>query len=159
MLQIVCGFHALPLPERGSELVFQPLEHLQATQYKRPPIAALGFDEKYLDSSENPEVLFDRTLFNFRPFPFVSNTHSTILNFVNCKVDAKLAAAEEALSLSLWTTATVCRVLSVESVSSMVQLSLAVLNHFSMLYFSFHDKQYLFSSCEARVSFSPSYDQ
>nr|XP_004292250.2 PREDICTED: uncharacterized protein LOC101314825 isoform X1 [Fragaria vesca subsp. vesca] len=90
LLQIVCGFHALPLPERGSELVFQPLEHLQATQYKRPPIAALGFDEKYLDSSENPEV------------------------------DAKLAADEEALSLSLWTTATVCRVLSVESILALV---------------------------------------
>ncbi|XP_062021559.1 uncharacterized protein LOC133738123 [Rosa rugosa] len=90
LLQIVCGFHALPLPERGSELVFQPLEHLQAIQYNRPPIAALGFDEKNLDSSEDPGV------------------------------DAKLAASEEALSLSLWTTATICRVLSVESILALV---------------------------------------
>jgi hypothetical protein len=59
LLQIVCGFHALPLPERGSELVFQPLEHLQAIQYRRPPIAALGFDEKNLDPFEDPGVFFD----------------------------------------------------------------------------------------------------
>lgn len=90
LLQIVCGFHALPLPERGSELVFQPLEHLQAIQYRRPPIAALGFDEKNLDPFEDPGV------------------------------DAKLAAAEEGLSLSLWTTATICRVLSVESILALV---------------------------------------
>ncbi|XP_050365548.1 uncharacterized protein LOC126784096 [Argentina anserina] len=90
LLQIVCGFHSLPLPERGSDLAFQPLEHLQAIQYKRPSIAALGFDEKSLESSEDPGV------------------------------DAKLAAAEEALSLSLWTTATICRVLSVESILALL---------------------------------------
>lgn len=32
------------------------------------------------------------------------------------KVNEKLAAAEEALALSIWSTATVCRALSLESV-------------------------------------------
>ncbi|CAB4321710.1 unnamed protein product [Prunus armeniaca] len=86
LLQIVCGFHALPLPQPGSELAFQPLEHLQAIEYRRPPVTALGFDEKSLDSFEDPGV------------------------------NAKLAAAEEAFALSLWTTATICRVLSLESI-------------------------------------------
>ncbi|KAF5459436.1 hypothetical protein F2P56_023381 [Juglans regia] len=36
------------------------------------------------------------------------------------KVNAKLAAAEEALALSIWTTATVCQVLSLESVLTLV---------------------------------------
>ncbi|KAI3921285.1 hypothetical protein MKX01_001422, partial [Papaver californicum] len=67
LLQIICGYHSLPLPPRGSETTFQPLEHLQAIKYRRP-------------------------------------------------VNVKLAAAEEAYGLSIWTTATVCRVLSLESV-------------------------------------------
>ncbi|CAL2280404.1 unnamed protein product [Prunus armeniaca] len=99
LLQIVCGFHALPLPQPGSELAFQPLEHLQAIEYRRPPVTALGFDEKSLDSFEDPGV------------------------------NAKLAAAEEAFALSLWTTATICRVLSLESVSSIVLLK-SILNFF-----------------------------
>ncbi|KAI5315661.1 hypothetical protein L3X38_044837 [Prunus dulcis] len=90
LLQIVCGFHALPLPQPGSELAFQPLEHLQAIEYRRPPVTALGFDEKSLDSFEDPGV------------------------------NAKLAAAEEAFALSLWTTATICRVLSLESILALV---------------------------------------
>lgn len=57
LLQIVCGYHALPLPELGSELVFQPLEHLQAIEYRRPPVAALGLHAKYIDSLEEAEVL------------------------------------------------------------------------------------------------------
>ncbi|KAL6271313.1 hypothetical protein ACE6H2_028224 [Prunus campanulata] len=90
LLQIVCGFHALPLPQPGSELAFQPLEHLQAIEYRRPPVTAFGFDEKSLDSFEDPGV------------------------------NAKLAAAEEAFALSLWTTATICRVLSLESILALV---------------------------------------
>ncbi|XP_050251956.1 uncharacterized protein LOC126698629 isoform X1 [Quercus robur] len=90
LLQIVCGYHALSLPPRGSELLFQPLEHLQAIVYMRPPLAALGFHENNLDSLEVAEV------------------------------DAKLAAAEEAFALSIWTTATICRALSLESVLSLV---------------------------------------
>ncbi|KAM3731209.1 hypothetical protein ACB098_12G145300 [Castanea mollissima] len=85
LLQIVCGYHVLSLPPRGSELLFQPLEHLQAVVYMRPPVAALGFQNN-LDSLEV----------------------------------AELAAAEEALALSIWTTATICRALSLESVLSLV---------------------------------------
>ncbi|XP_048337469.2 uncharacterized protein LOC107405233 isoform X1 [Ziziphus jujuba] len=91
LLQIVCGYHALPLPRQGSELVFQPLEHLQSIEYRRPPISVLGLYAKYSDSFELPE-----------------------------KINARLAAAEEALALSIWTTATICRVLSLESVLALV---------------------------------------
>jgi len=56
LLQIVCGYHALSLPPRGCELLFQPLEHLQAIVYMRPPLAALGFHENNLDSLEVAEV-------------------------------------------------------------------------------------------------------
>lgn len=58
MLQIVCGYHALPLPPRGCEIVFQPLEHLQAIEYIRPPVSALGFSEEYVDLFETSEVFF-----------------------------------------------------------------------------------------------------
>ncbi|KAK1559708.1 hypothetical protein Q3G72_017478 [Acer saccharum] len=90
LVQIVCGYHSLPLPARGSEIVFQPLNHLQAIEYTRPPASALGICQKYLDSFEAAEV------------------------------NAKLAAAEEALALSVWTTATICRFLSIESVLALV---------------------------------------
>ncbi|KAK3405159.1 hypothetical protein EUGRSUZ_K01409 [Eucalyptus grandis] len=86
LLQIVCSYHALPLPPRGGEMVFQPLEHLQAISYRRPPISALGLSKQLLDLLENAEV------------------------------HAKIGFAETALALSLWTTATICRVLSLESV-------------------------------------------
>ncbi|XP_024043810.1 uncharacterized protein LOC18046225 isoform X3 [Citrus clementina] len=90
LLQIVCGYHALPLPAPGSGIVFLPLKHLQAIEYNRPPICALGICEKSLDS------------------------------FKAAEVNAKLAAAEEALALSIWATATICRVLSIESVLALV---------------------------------------
>lgn len=90
LLQIICGYHAMPLPQRGNRIVFQPLDHLQAIEYKRPPTSDLGFCNNYLAS------------------------------FEAAKVNAKLAAAEEALALSIWTTATVCRVLSLENVLALV---------------------------------------
>lgn len=90
LLQIICGYHAMPLPQRGNGIVFQPLDHLQAIEYKRPPTSDLGFCNNYLAS------------------------------FKAAEVNAKLAAAEEALALSIWTTATVCRVLSLENVLALV---------------------------------------
>ncbi|CAJ1898546.1 unnamed protein product [Sphenostylis stenocarpa] len=86
LLQIVCRYHAQPIPPRGSEFVFHPLEHLQAIQYIRHSVAALGIGDDF-NCSE----------------PAQDNT--------------KLAAAEEALSLSVWTMATTCRVLSLDSFS------------------------------------------
>ncbi|KAG5072501.1 hypothetical protein JHK86_007712 [Glycine max] len=85
LLQIVCRYHAEPIPPRGSEFVFHPLEHLQAIQYIRHSVASLGFGDDCSNCSE----------------PALDN--------------AKLAAAEEALSLSVWTMATTCRVLSLDS--------------------------------------------
>lgn len=96
LLQIVCGYHAQPLPPRGSEMIFQPLEHLQPIKYCRLGVAALGLSEKYSNielSGSSAEV---------------------------AEVNAKLAAAEEALALSIWTTASVCRALSLESVLALV---------------------------------------
>ena len=49
LLQIVCAYGSHPIPQRGSEVVFQPLEHLQAIQYKRCSISELGIDESPLD--------------------------------------------------------------------------------------------------------------
>ncbi|PPR92268.1 hypothetical protein GOBAR_AA28401 [Gossypium barbadense] len=86
ILQIVCAYHALSIPPQGKEILFQPLEHLQAIEYVRPPVSAFGLDKSYLSSFEPSEV------------------------------DAKLAAAEEAFALSVWTTATICRVLSLDSI-------------------------------------------
>ncbi|XP_077250909.1 DENN (AEX-3) domain-containing protein isoform X2 [Tasmannia lanceolata] len=92
LLQIVCGYHALPLPPRGGEIIFQPLDHLQPIKYSRPGLSALGLSGSYADielCSSSLEV---------------------------AQVNARLAVAEEAFSLSIWTTATVCRALSLESV-------------------------------------------
>ncbi|KAK9166974.1 hypothetical protein Scep_002165 [Stephania cephalantha] len=91
LLQIVCGYEALPLPSRGSEVIFHPLEHLQAIKYNRPEISALGLCENF------PEMKMQCSL-------------------ETPEVNTRLAAAEQALSLSLWTVATVCRVLSLESI-------------------------------------------
>ncbi|XP_052211443.1 uncharacterized protein LOC127814175 isoform X2 [Diospyros lotus] len=91
MLQIVCGYHAMPIPAWGSEIVFQPLEHLQAIEYGRPQLSALGLSEKFLEQK-------------FQLSPGAA------------EVNLKLAGAEEALALSIWTTATICRVLSLETV-------------------------------------------
>ncbi|XP_026449679.1 uncharacterized protein LOC113349852 isoform X2 [Papaver somniferum] len=90
LLQIICGYHSLPLPPRGSETTFQPLEHLQAIKYRRPAISELGVCE------DCPDIKLQEIL--------------------GGEVNVKLAAAEEAYGLSIWTTATVCRVLSLESV-------------------------------------------
>ncbi|CAH8354626.1 unnamed protein product, partial [Eruca vesicaria subsp. sativa] len=84
-LQLICGYHSLAIPSRGSEVVFQPLEHLQSIQYTRPPVSALGLSEEYICSSDSSGI------------------------------NARLAAAEEAMGLSMWTTATVCRILSLET--------------------------------------------
>ncbi|XP_058095045.1 uncharacterized protein LOC131240674 isoform X2 [Magnolia sinica] len=90
LLQIVCSYHALPLPSRGAEIVFQPLDHLQPIKYTRPGPSVLGLSGSYSE---------------------VSNC-----SLEAAEVNAKLAAAEDALALSIWTTATVCRALSLESV-------------------------------------------
>ncbi|GMH02544.1 hypothetical protein Nepgr_004383 [Nepenthes gracilis] len=94
-LQIVCGYSSQPIPPRGGEIVFQPLEHLQAIQYMRPPVTVLGIDEKLLYQELKDPLK-------------------------SAEVKAKLAAAEEAFALSVWTTATICRVLSLESVLALV---------------------------------------
>ncbi|KAF7818482.1 DENN domain-containing protein 5B [Senna tora] len=90
LLQIVCRYHTLPLPRRGSEIIFHPLDHLQPILYRRPSVVALGFLENCLNC--------------FEP----------------AKVNAKLAAAEEALAFSIWATATICRVLSLESLLALI---------------------------------------
>ncbi|XP_072987918.1 uncharacterized protein [Typha latifolia] len=90
-LQIVCGYHSLPLPPRGGEVVFHPLEHLQPIKYCRPGLSSLDLGST---------------------FPHYNRYCPAEANEVN----ARLAAAEEAFALSIWTIATVCRALSLESV-------------------------------------------
>lgn len=48
-LQIVCGYHALPLPSRGGEIIFHPLDHLQPIKYCRPGMSSLGLDAAFAD--------------------------------------------------------------------------------------------------------------
>ncbi|CAA7390636.1 unnamed protein product [Spirodela intermedia] len=90
-LQIVCRYHSLPVPLRGSEIIFHPLEHLQPFRYNRPGVSALGLSGTYSD---------------------VELSYPSEVDEVN----ARLGAAEEALALSIWTTATICRALSLESI-------------------------------------------
>ncbi|KAL8258999.1 hypothetical protein R6Q59_026952 [Mikania micrantha] len=85
LLQIVCSYHALPVPSYGGQIHFKPLEHLQAIGYCR---TAFAFGE---DADADMSMIPD-------------------------KVKFKLAAIEEAVSLSNWTTTTICRVLSLQNV-------------------------------------------
>ncbi|KAL1550101.1 hypothetical protein AAHA92_18109 [Salvia divinorum] len=95
LLQIVCGYHRLNLPERGSKIIFQPLEHMQPIEFRRFSASDLGFSDKYLD-----KILE------------VSKEDS--------QVKLKLANAEEASSLSLWSISTICRVLSLDSILTLI---------------------------------------
>ncbi|XP_078427691.1 DENN (AEX-3) domain-containing protein isoform X3 [Wolffia australiana] len=95
-LRIACRYHSLPVPPRGSEIIFQPLEHLQPFRYIRPGVAALGLSETY------------------------SNVEISYPSDVN-EVDARLGAEEEALALSLWSTSTICRALSLDSILALFE--------------------------------------
>ncbi|KAM3373771.1 hypothetical protein P3S68_012485 [Capsicum galapagoense] len=95
LLQIVCSYHSLPLPPRGSKIIFQPLEHLQSIEHERISVCELGISEKHLGTSMNdPDDI--------------------------AKVNFHLAAAEEAAGLSIWTTATICRSLSIETILALI---------------------------------------
>ena len=41
LLQIICAYGVMPIPERGSGMVFQPHEHLQSIRYLRPSFSDL----------------------------------------------------------------------------------------------------------------------
>lgn len=74
LLQIVCGYHALPLPSRGSEIIFQPLDHLQPIKYGRPGISALGLGEKCSNikpSGSSAEVAEVRSIVNELDIRFI----------------------------------------------------------------------------------------
>ncbi|KAI3682632.1 hypothetical protein L1987_82739 [Smallanthus sonchifolius] len=85
LLQIVCSYHALPVPSYGGKIHFKPLEHLQAIEYCR---LAFAF-------GEDPDV---------------------DMSMIPDKAKIKLAAIEEAVLLSNWTTITTCRALSLQNV-------------------------------------------
>lgn len=85
LLQIVCSYHALPVPSYGGKVHFKPLDHLQAIEYYR-------------------------TAFSFGEDP------NTDMSMIPDKVKFKLAQIEEAVSLSNWTTITICRALSLQNV-------------------------------------------
>jgi len=50
------------------------------------------------------------------------------------KVNARLAAAEEALALSIWTTATVCHALSLESVCCVTPIFSVIMEGLNAIY-------------------------
>ncbi|CAI0386275.1 unnamed protein product [Linum tenue] len=83
---VLMPYHAMDVPKRGGKIVFQPTDHLPAVEYNRPHVSELAFSRNFEDA----------------------------VNVGN--VNAKLAVTEEAFALSVWTTATLCRVLSLESI-------------------------------------------
>ncbi|CAH9132864.1 unnamed protein product [Cuscuta epithymum] len=95
LLQIVCSYHSLPLPSRGSNIVFHPLEHLPRIKFKRSSISELGVSNEDLAVEKQDLEMI-------------------------AKVDFDLAAAEEAVALSVWTTAATCRALSLETILTLV---------------------------------------
>eukprot|EP00249_Psilotum_nudum_P015701 c25476_g2_i1 orf=164-2608(+) len=94
-LQIVCAYHKLPIPSRGSSISFQPLEGLELVMFNR------------LDVSST--LLGGRTL----------DLKSCRTNLEFAEAQAALVAAEEALAMSVFTVATLCRVLSLENILAM----------------------------------------
>ncbi|CAI9107530.1 OLC1v1006903C1 [Oldenlandia corymbosa var. corymbosa] len=95
LLQIVGNYYSISLPPRGSEIIFQPLEHLQAIHYTRLPLSALQSSGEQSD----PEIQDP------------NKASQVILQF---------AVAEEAAALSLWTTVTLCRMLSLEKILALI---------------------------------------
>lgn len=94
-IKIVRSYKDLPVPARGSEIIFHPLEHLHAIQYRRPAVSDLGLEVGLLDLEfQDPSAL--------------------------AEVSAKLAAAEETAALSIWTIATICRAVSLDNILALV---------------------------------------
>lgn len=97
LLQIICGYHSLPLAPRGTDIAFQPLEHLPPLNYHRPAELAL-------------KLMGGR----------ICQVRSCKTSLEIAETNGALAAAEEALALSIWTVATVCRALSLESLLALL---------------------------------------
>ncbi|GAQ83578.1 DENN domain containing protein [Klebsormidium nitens] len=96
-LRIVCDYHKLEVPPRGGSVVFQLLDHLQPLAYERPAVI---------------------------PASLTGGRH---IDLALCKskvelieAQAALASGEEALAVSVWSVATLCRALSLENVMSML---------------------------------------
>ncbi|KAK1380733.1 UDENN domain-containing protein [Heracleum sosnowskyi] len=95
LIQIVCSFYSMHFPERGGEITFKPLEHLQTVKYRRPSVCALTQAEKHL---------------YYTKWEMLSALEG----------NKRLAAAEEAAALSIWTTAAICRALSLENILTLL---------------------------------------
>lgn len=92
-LRILHEYHKLSIPARGDRLDFQPLEHLQPLRFTR-----YATDSSTLLGGRTIDLKLCRT------------------SLEAVEMHAALNAAEEALALSIWTVATLCRVLSLENV-------------------------------------------
>ncbi|KAH7295774.1 hypothetical protein KP509_27G065400 [Ceratopteris richardii] len=101
LLRILCEYYKLHVPARGSSFVFQPLEHLPPLNFKRLP-------------NETSTLLGGRSI--------DPSNCQTSLEIVEAQ--SALAAAEEAAALSIWSVATLCRVLSLENVLSLFSCAL-----------------------------------
>ncbi|KAH9321085.1 hypothetical protein KI387_015724, partial [Taxus chinensis] len=99
-LLIVCEYYQLPLPTRGSSLVFRPLEHLQPLTFHR-----------YRDT----ELKFPGSSISL-------GSCSTSLEIAEAQ--ATLFAEEEAQALSIWTVATICGALQLESILAIFSAAL-----------------------------------
>ncbi|KAI7734858.1 hypothetical protein M8C21_008796 [Ambrosia artemisiifolia] len=118
LLQIVCGYHALPVPSYGGKIHFKPLDHLQAIEYYRTAFA-FGEDPD-VDMSMIPDKVYlvvDAMLWFTRDDKI---GRSGGVGNKSKQVKFKLAAIEEAVSLSNWTTITICRALSLQNILSLL---------------------------------------
>ncbi|KAL2609523.1 hypothetical protein R1flu_028096 [Riccia fluitans] len=92
-LRLICAYHRTPVPKRGETAVFHPLEHLQPMYFTRPgeiPASVMG------------ARVIDR--------------HACRTSLEVAEAQAAVMAGEEALSISTWSVATVCRALSLDNV-------------------------------------------
>ncbi|XP_028552919.1 uncharacterized protein LOC110106365 isoform X1 [Dendrobium catenatum] len=94
-LQVICEYYQLRSPDRGSTLVFQPLEHLHSLKFHRPGETLLHIAGSIID------------LRSFSSSLEVAEAQSALL------------AEEEATALSVWTVACICGCLRLENVLAM----------------------------------------
>ncbi|KAG0489174.1 hypothetical protein HPP92_007985 [Vanilla planifolia] len=99
-LQIICEYYQLRCPVRGSNLTFQPLEHLHPLTFHRPGETLLHIAGSSVD------------LRSFSTSLEVAEAHSALL------------AEEEATALSVWAVACVCGNLRLEHVLTMFAAAL-----------------------------------
>ncbi|KAK6944755.1 uDENN domain, partial [Dillenia turbinata] len=99
-LQIICEYHRLRCPVRGTRIRFHPLEHLHPLEYCRPDVTVLHIAGSTIDSSSCKTSLE------------LAEVHNALL------------VEEEAAALSVWAIACICGSLRLEHVLTLFAAAL-----------------------------------